>query len=365
MREFIATYLDSMLTKTVKYNDAEPLVTHAPVVGEIMCLGKIVNGSVSYPTAADIILAALKSDGTDAIAKANYGIQLGVVAQAGNNTNSVMRWSGWIPNNPSTLVTKCLPTAAVAAVKVYTIANTYYSVGDFFGIIMADLSIPYYMTTKREKIFDYQIKAADITTNAINSTGWTNITNAFNAKFSGKYTMSAASGANFTITASAGIADFNASGTYNSSVIDVSSVTTANVNAFNSIANLQDLEKKIQTRIGYNPFWEMDATMWTSPSMIALTNTYTTYVIDYYPGNTEEQPLALKPLHSKRQCILALPTFKFVDNSTANPDVTAFDAIFTALATGINSNAVTGSAPSTVGAAATQYLNTGLIFRTV
>ena len=103
--------------------------------------------------------------------------------------------------------------------------------------------------------------------------------------------------------------------------------------------------------------------MWTASSMINTSLLYTTYVIEY---DVNPKGAIVIPALQRRECIIAVP--KYSTGTTTNPDVTSLDAIFTALSTNntVTSNAVTGTAPSTVGAAATTTVAStgGLIFRT-
>ncbi len=353
MREFIGTNVQTPTTGTINvgvstltdYTNAGN--THAE--GEIVIIGNVAGVPVVF-----------KADGTDAVAKAKRGLQFGV------KTPSTIKWSGIIPNNPTTVVTKCLSVAAVASVKVYTIAASgTFIAGMYVGITVENMNYPYYMGSKRMKLFEYQLTTADITSYAINSTGWTAITTKFNATFNTKLnwcTMSSGSGANFTLTANIAGVDIKASGSLHTSVITMST-NTSSVFAAQTGTKTKADETSIATRSGYNPFWEIDANMWTAQSMIDTTLNYTTYVIEY----TIPNPGAIViPALQRRECIIAVP--KYSTGTTTNPDVTALDAIFTALANNgvVTSNAVTGSAPSTVGAAATTTVEStgGLIFRT-
>ena len=356
MREFIGTNVHPATTGTINlgvsnltdYGHASN--THG--LGEIVLIGDVAGVPV-----------VLKNDGTDAVAKAMYGFKIGV------KTPTTVKWTGNILNNPTTVVTKCVNTVAVASVKTYAIGASGSLVeGMFVGIIVENLNVPYYMGSKRQKLFEFKLLAAYLTSGVINSTGWTAITTAFNAKFNTSLnlcTMSAGSGAAFTLTANIAGVDIKASGANDTSIITLSSTGTANKFAYNTGNLVNAVAKEIATRDGYNPFWEMDATLWTAPTNIDTTLLYTTYVIEY---DVNPAGAVVIPAFRRREAIIAVPKYDNAGGTTANPDIAALDAIFTALAANntVTSNAVTGTAPSTVGAAATITVTGtgGLTFRT-
>lgn len=321
-------------------------------LGEIAILGNIGGKPV-----------VLKNDGTDAVAKSKNGIQFGVV------TPTTVKWSGTIPNNPNTIVTKCINTVAVAGVKTYTIANSgALSEGHYLGILVENLNYPYYMSTKRQQLFEIRLTAAYLTSGVINSTGWSAIKTAFDAKFgsTGKnWCTMTGSNAVITITALVPGVDIKISGSNDTGIITYTSTTTAPAVAYNTGAKVAEMEKEIAVREGYNPFWTIDANLWTASSMINTTQLYVTYVIEYDVLN----PGAIViPALQRRECIVAVPKYNATTGTTANPDIDWLDKIFTALAANgkVTSDAVTGTAPSTVGAAATITVtgNGGLTFRT-
>lgn len=329
-------------------------------LGEIAILGNIGGKPV-----------VLKNDGTDAVVKSKNGIQFGV------KTPTTVKWSGTIPNNPNTIVTKCVNTVAVAGVKTYTIANSgALSEGHYLGILVENLNYPYYMSTKRQQLFEIRLTTAYLTSGVINSTGWTAIKAAFDAKFgsTGKnWCTMTGTGAVITVTALVPGVDIKISGSNDTGIITYTSTTTAPAVAYNTGAKVAEMEKEIAVRGGYNPFWTIDANLWTASSMINTTQLYVTYVIEYDVLN----PGAIViPALQRRECIVAVPKYDATTGTTANPDIASLDAIFTALAANgkVVSNAITGTAGTAAAsgtavvdlaaAAITVTGNGGLTFRT-
>lgn len=346
MKEFIGTNVQTETTGTINTGITD--LTDYNASGNAHGLGEIVVlGSVGG------LPVAFKADGTDAVAKSINGFQIGV------KTPTTVKWSGKIPNKRTTIVTKCLNRAAVASVKVYAMPiATNVIQGMIVGLLVDNLNYPFYMGTKRQKSFEYTLTAADITSYAINSTGWTAITTAFNAKFNTKYnwcTMSSGSGTAFTITSNTAGVDFRVTGSMDTQVITTTTVSTANADAYNTGTLVKAEETSTATRSGYNPFWEIDANMWTSTSMINTSLLYTTYVIEYQINSIAGEVI---PAFKTRECIVAIP--KYSTGTTTNPDMTALDAMFTAM----SNNASVASAAANTGTHAPATGN-GLIFRTV